>query len=142
VKIRFLGLDEVLALHADQVARYGGYAGVRDLGLLESAVATPEASFDGKYLHATLPEMAAAYLYHLAQNHPFVDGNERVAVAAMFMFLFLNALVLECEEDELVDLTMGVAASHTTKAEVAVFLAAHTKPSRLRASSVLLDASD
>ena len=130
MKIRFLGLDEVMALHADQVDRYGGAAGVRDLGLLESALATPEASFGGEYLHATLPEMAAAYLYHVAQNHAFVDGNKRVAVAAMFMFLFVNDLVLDCAEDDLVLLTLGVATGKTTKAEVAVFLAAHAKPSR------------
>ena len=86
MSIRFLRLDEVLALHVDQVARYGGKEGVRDLGLLESAVAVPEASFGGDFLHATLPEMAAAYLFHLAQNHAFVDGSKRVAAAAMFMF--------------------------------------------------------
>jgi death-on-curing protein len=130
VKIRFLGLDEVLALHSDQIERYGGSPGLRDIGLLESAVATPEASFGGEYLHATLPEMAAAYLYHLAQNHAFVDGNKRVAAAAMFIFLFVNDLALDCEEDELVKLTLGVAAGTTTKAEVAVFLAAHAKLSR------------
>ena len=67
-RIRFLGLEEVLALHADQIACYGGAPGVRDLGLLESAVAAPEASYGGGYLHGTLHEMAAAYLFHLAQN--------------------------------------------------------------------------
>jgi death-on-curing protein len=127
VSIRFLGLDEILALHADQIDRYGGAAGVRDLGMLESASAAPEASFDGKYLHATLPEMAAAYLFHLAQNHAFVDGNKRVAVAAAFMFLFLNGLELACTEDELVDLTLGVASGMVTKAEAAVFFAAHVR---------------
>lgn len=123
--IRFLGLDEVLALHADQLERYGGMAGVRDIALLESAVAVPEASFGNDYLHATLPEMAAAYLFHLAQNHAFVDGNKRVSAAAMFMFLYLNELVLTCSEDELVGLTLNVASGKTTKAEVAVFVAAH-----------------
>lgn len=127
MKIRFLGLDEVLALHADQITRYGGASGVRDLGLLESAVATAEASFGRLYLHATLPEMTAAYLYHLAQNHPFVEGNERVAAAATFMFLFMNDLVLHCSEDALVDLTMAVASGTATKAEAALFLAKHVK---------------
>ena len=130
MKVRFLGLHEVLALHTDQIERYGGAPGVRDLALLESAVATPEASFGGSYLHATLAEMAAAYLYHLAQNHAFVDGNKRVAAAATFMFLFLNDLVLECDEDELVDLTMAVASGTATKAEAAVFVAAHLHPAR------------
>lgn len=122
---RFLGLEEVLALHADQIELYGGSAGVRDLGLLESAVAAPEASFGGEYLHGTVPEMAAAYLFHLAQNHPFIDGNKRVAAASLFMFLFLNDLDLHCDEDALVELTLGVARGETTKAAVAVFLAAH-----------------
>ena len=124
MKIRFLGLDEVMALHADQIERYGGSAGVRDLGLLESAVATPESSFGGGYLHATLPEMAAAYLFHLAQNHAFVDGNKRVAAASMVMFVYLNDRELACDEDELVELTLGVATGTKTKAEIAVFLAA------------------
>ncbi len=128
MKIRFLGLDEVLAIHRDQVERYGGHEGVRDLGLLESAVAAPEASFDGAYLHGTLPEMAAAYLYHLAQNHPFLDGNKRVAAASMFLFLYMNDLELDCTEDELVELTLGVAAGKVTKAEVAVFLSVHVAP--------------
>jgi death-on-curing protein len=123
VSIRFLGLDEVLALHVDQIERYGGKEGVRDLGLLESAVAVAEASFGGDYLHATLPEMAAAYLFHIAQNHAFIDGNKRVAAAAMFMFLYLNDLELRCSEDELVELTLGVARGEITKAEVAVFVA-------------------
>ena len=128
MSIRFLGLDEVLALHVDQIAQYGGSEGVRDLGLLESAVAVPEASFGGDYLHATLPEMAGAYLFHLAQNHAFVDGNKRVAAAAMFMFLYLNGLMLTCSENDLVRLTIGVTSGTTTKAEAAVFIAAHVTP--------------
>jgi death on curing protein len=124
VKVRFLGLEEVLALHADQIERYGGSAGVRDLGLLESAVAAPESSFGGGYLHGTFPEMASAYLFHLAQSHAFVDGNKRVAAAAMIMFVYLNDHDIACDEDELVELTLGVASGTTTKAEVAVFLAA------------------
>ncbi len=123
MKVRFLGLDEVIALHAEQIERYGGSLGVRDLGLLESAVATPEASFGGEYLHATLPEMAAAYLFHLAQNHPFVDGNKRAAAATMIMFVYLNDLDLECTEDEIVELTLGIASGKLTKADAAVLLA-------------------
>lgn len=127
MNVRFLGLDEVIALHAEQIERYGGSLGVRDLGLLESAVASPEASFGGEYLHATPPEMAAAYLFHLSQNHPFVDGNKRVAAAAMIMFVYLNDRDLECSEDELVELTLGVASGTRTKADAAVFLAARIR---------------
>lgn len=126
--VDFLGVDDVVRLHADQIARYGGKEGVRDLGLLESAVAAPQASFAGAYLHHTLPEMAAAYLFHLAQNHPFVDGNKRAAAAAAFMFLYLNDLLLDCSEDELVELTLGIASGTRSKSEAAVFIAAHVRP--------------
>lgn len=126
MNIRFLGLDEVLALHREQIELYGGAIGVRDLGLLESAVASPEAFFGGSYLHGTLAEMASAYAFHLAQNHAFVDGNKRVAAAAMFMFLFLNGLLLECDEDDLVTIMLRVADGRCTKAELAIFIAAHT----------------
>jgi death-on-curing protein len=121
----FLTLDEVLALHADQIQRYGGPAGVRDQGLLDSAVAAPRATFGGGLLHETLPEMAAAYLFHLVRIHPFVDGNRRAGLAAAIAFLGLNDLWLEGGEDELVDLVLGVAEGRIAKAEVAVFLQKH-----------------
>ncbi len=118
----FLTLDEVLALHADQIERYGGSPGVRDLGLLESAVAAPRATFGGGWLHGTLPEMAAAYLFHLVRNHAFVDGNKRTGLAAAIAFLGLNGMWLEADEDQMVDLVLGVAKGRVGKAEVAVFV--------------------
>ena len=125
---KFLTLDEVLALHADQVERYGGALGVRDVGLLESAVAAPQATFGGSFLHPTLEEMAGAYLFHLVQNHPFVDGNKRVGLAAAIAFLGLNDLWLEATEDELVDLTVQVASGKASKADAAVFIRKHAGP--------------
>jgi hypothetical protein len=77
----FLTVDEVLAIHAHLIERYGGSPGIRDLGLLRSALAMPEASFGGETLHATLYEQAAAYCFHSVKNHPFVDGNKRVGLA-------------------------------------------------------------
>ena len=121
----FLTLDEVLALHADQIARYGGANGVRELALLESASATPRATFAGRFLHATVPEMAAAYLFHLAQNHPFVDGNKRAALAAALAFLGLNGFWLEAGPDELVETVLGVARGDVTKAGLAEYLRMH-----------------
>jgi death on curing protein len=114
----FLTLDEVLALHADQIDRYGGDPGLRDLGLLESALATPRAAYGDDFLHGSVPEMAAAYLFHLAGNHPFVDGNKRVGLAAAIAFLGLNGLWLEAEPDELAELVLRVARGEATKAEV------------------------
>jgi death-on-curing protein len=86
----FLTLDEVLGIHADQVRSYGGSAGLRDLELLRSAIAMPETTFDGEYLHPSVFEMAAAYLFHLARNHPFVDGNRRTAIMCALVFLGFN----------------------------------------------------
>ena len=126
----FLSIDQVLELHKHQIERYGGSEGVRDLGLLESAVAAPQASFGGTWLHDSIEEMAAAYLYHLAQNHPFVDGNKRIAAVSMIVFLRLNDLTPTFSADELVELTLSVAAGKTSKPEVGVFLAAHVKRTR------------
>jgi len=126
----FLNLDEVLAIHADQIRRYGGSHGVRDLGLLSSALAMPQASFGGAYLHTSLPEMAAAYLFHIAQNHPFVDGNKRAALAAALTFIWINDHRLEAGEDEMTDLVMGVAAGRVGKADAAVFLRSRVQPAR------------
>src|SRR5262245_6676143 len=105
----FLTLDEVLALHADLLHRYGGALGLRDVGLLQSALATPAATFGGTFLHGSVHEMAAAYLFHLVQNHPFVDGNKRVALMATIVFLELNGLHLTAEPDAVYRLVMGVA---------------------------------
>ena len=124
----FLELDEVLALHADQIDRYGGSAGVRDLGLLQSALGMPRATFGGQFLHPSIHEMAAAYLFHLVQNHPFVDGNKRIGLAATLAFLGLNELWLEAPEAELVDVVLRVARGEMQKSDAAVFLREHTQP--------------
>ena len=121
----FLRIEEVLALHDDQIRRYGGVAGVRDMGLLSSSVAMPRATFGGELLHQSLFEMAAAYLFHIARNHPFLDGNKRTALAAALAFLWLNDREIEAGGDELTELVLGVAAGRVSKAEVAVFLKSH-----------------
>jgi death-on-curing protein len=126
----FLTLDEVLALHADQIDRYGGRPGVRDLELLRSALATPQATYSGDYLHTNAFEMAAAYLFHVVRNHPFVDGNKRTGLIAALVFLGMNNFELRAESDALFDLVMGVAAGRITKAEVAVFLQERSRPRR------------
>jgi len=118
----FLTLDEVLGIHADQIRTYGGGSGVRDLALLRSALAMPETTFDGEYLHPTVFEMAGAYLFHIARNHPFVDGNKRTALMCALVFLGLNGQRLATDPDELYQLVDGVAAGTVDKAEVTVFL--------------------
>ena len=121
----FPAIDEVLALHADQIRRYGGSSGVRDVGLLESAIGSASATFDGRFLHGTIFEMAAAYLYGICRNHPFVDGNKRTAVATALLFLDYNGADIEADEDDFYDLVIGAAEGKTSKAAVAVFLETH-----------------
>ena len=118
----FLTLDEVLGLHADQIRGYGGASGLRDLDLLRSAIAMPETTWEGEYLHPSLFEMAAAYLFHIIRNHPFVDGNKRTALMCALVFLGLNGQRLEADPDELYALIDGLAAGEVDKATVAVFL--------------------
>ncbi|MEH1852771.1 MAG: type II toxin-antitoxin system death-on-curing family toxin [Nostoc sp.] len=91
---KFLTISQVLDIHQRQIQRFGGTAGVRDEGLLDSALAQPQATFGGELLHPTIHEQAAAYLYHLAMNHPFLDGNKRTAFAVMLTFLNLNGYTL------------------------------------------------
>lgn len=89
-ELRHLGAEAVLAIHAEVLAAHGGRAGLRDRGLLESAVAAPQASFGGKPLIDDPVEIAAAYLFYLCRNHPFADGNKRTALAAALVFLEAN----------------------------------------------------
>ena len=106
----------------DQIRRYGGAYGVRDPGLLSSAMAMPIATFEGKYLHKDVFEQAAAYAFHLCQNHPFLDGNKRTALASALVFLSLNGIELEDPKEELYDLMMSVSGQGTAKTEVAATL--------------------
>jgi death-on-curing protein len=117
----FLTLEDVLFLHRNQTGQYGGRIGVRDQGLLESAVAQPQASLGGELLHADLFEMAAAYLYHIVQNHPFVDGNKRTGVVAALVFLDLNGVEIDAPRGSIYELTMSVAQGRAGKDEIARF---------------------
>src|SRR6266436_5193191 len=121
----FSTLDEVLEIHHDQLARYGGAAGVRDLGLLQSALAQPQATFSGRFLHADLFEMAAAYLFHLVQNHAFLDGNKRAGTVAAIVFLRMNEQELKVTNDELESLVLSVAQSQVDKAAITTFFRNH-----------------
>lgn len=117
----FLELEQVLRLHRSMIERYGGIDGTRDPGLLESALAMPRASFGGTFLHADLWEMAAAYLFHIVQNHPFLDGNKRTGAAAAIVFLSMNDVDVEEDEDGLVEITLATATGQADKAGIAEF---------------------
>lgn len=98
--MHYLTLGEVVALHQRLIESTGGATGVRDLGLLESALAQPRASFSGVDRHPTPADKAAALGFSLVANHPFVDGNKRVGHAAMEVFLVLNGYEIDASVDE------------------------------------------
>jgi death on curing protein len=123
--VRFLEVDAVLRIHSRMIAEFGGSAEVRDHGLLQSAVHMPQAQFGGKYLHEGLSKMAAAYLYHICCNHPFVDGNKRTALAAAEMFVLINDSRLTATNDELKTITWSVADGTLSKAELIDFFKQH-----------------
>lgn len=123
----FLTLAEVLDLHEDSIRRYGGTSGVRDMGLLQSALAVPQATFGGQYLHPDLPSMAAALLFHLVQNHPFLDGNKRTGLAAARVFLILNGLQFNPLNKDLEALVLAVADGSADKDAATAFFSLHAK---------------
>jgi len=121
-KIEFLTLAEVTEIHADQIEHYGGTAGTRDINLLSSAVAMPYASFSGDFLHRDIYEMAAAYAFHISQNHPFIDGNKRTALASALVFLEVNGSSISDSEGRLYEATMDLASGKLKKEEFANIL--------------------
>jgi death-on-curing protein len=120
--IIFLTLDEVFELHLKQIELFGGSAGLRDRGLLESAIAQPSQTFGGAYLHEDLAAMAAAYLFHIVSNHPFVDGNKRTGTNAAIVFLDMNGFELETDDESLVQVVLAVAQGTMEKTAVAQFI--------------------
>ena len=122
IEPEFLTLDDVLLIHDEQLEAYGGIHGIRDTGLLESAVMMPQASFGGEYLHQTLIEMAAAYAFHIAENQPFLDGNKRTALVSALVFLDINGFVILDEDMRLYDAMIAIANKEIDKYELAELL--------------------
>lgn len=120
--VLFLHYEEVLQFHADQLRLFGGQDGVRDDGVLRSALAMPEASYDGVYLHGDEFMMAAAYAFHIAEGQPFVDGNKRTGLNAALVFLELNGWSVDDSRGELYTAVIGLAIGTHTKASLADLL--------------------
>ncbi len=112
-------MGEVLLILQDQIRRYGGQYGVRDIDLLSSAIAMPQTSYAGQYLHADIFDQASAYAFHICQNHPFIDGNKRVALAAALVYLDLNGVELTDPEGKLYRLMIKVATGKANKEDIA-----------------------
>lgn len=125
-ELEFLTFAEIMAIHAYQIGHFGGASGIRDIELLKSALAMPSATYGGQYLHTDIFEMAAAYLYHLLTNHPFIDGNKRVGAMAALVFLDLNGVEIVANNAELSELVLAVASGQMKKPEISLFLKKHT----------------
>src|SRR5260221_13961909 len=119
MKPKFVTVAMVQLTHEDQIQKYGSSLGLREMCFLESAVAMPQAGSGGQYFHTDIFEMAAAYLFHLAKNHPFVDGNKRAAAMAAYAFLGLNGIEVTASDTIFRDLVLAVAEGNATKSAVA-----------------------
>jgi death on curing protein len=133
--MRYLALGEVVALHRAILESSGGAPGIRDLGALESALAQPRATFDGTDLHSSVHAKAAALGFSLTLNHPFVDGNKRVAHAAMEAFLILNDFEFGATIDEQEHLMLDLAAGQVTREQLAEWIEKHLQPRSLKDSA-------
>ena len=121
----FLTFAEIIEIHDYQIGYFGGGEGLRDIELLSSAIGMPSATFGGEYLHPTIIEMAAAYLYHLVENHPFVDGNKRVGAMAALVFLDLNGYDFDASDADFTAMVLKVASGKMMKSEISMFLRQH-----------------
>jgi death-on-curing protein len=131
----FLTKEEVVRVHETQIERFGGSTGIRDLGLLESALAMPQTSFGGTFVHADIYEMAAAYLFYIVSNHPFVDGNKRTGMVAALTFLDINGYWFDEKDTSQLDtdmesLVLSVARGETDKDDIAEFFRKHCPPAQ------------
>lgn len=127
LKVRYLSATKVLYIHDQAVKQFGGSFGVRDLGLIESAVARPESSFDGNDLYTSIFDKAAALLQSLLKNHPFVDGNKRTALISAGLFLRINGSILINTHKEEVSFGVSVDNQNLSLEEISKWLKTHSK---------------
>jgi death-on-curing protein len=124
--VHFIPEEVVLTIHADLIQRYGGQTGLRDRNLLESALAQPRMTVGGKFAHKTIFDKAAAYGYHLCKNHPFIDGNKRVAFVLMDIFLQRNGWEIVAHEEDAYSLMVELSSSKISKIQLALWLKTHS----------------
>jgi len=126
-KIVFIPKKVILFSHDQLIQRYGGSTGIRDMKLLESALEQPKATFGGPYLHDTIFKMAAAYGYHLCNNHPFIDGNKRISLVAMDIFLQQNGYEIVATEKETYKVIMRLSTGNLSKEQLTSWLLENTE---------------
>jgi death-on-curing protein len=124
--VRFIPPEIVPIVHADQIKRYGGILGIRDTNLLDSALAQARMTVGGKFVHPSIYEKAAAYGYHLCKNHPFIDGNKRVAFIVMDIFLQKNGWEIKSSEEEAYSMMIELADGKMSKPLLAKWIKEHS----------------
>ncbi len=129
MELSFLSLSEVLEIHQDQIDRYGGSAGIRDIDLLKSAIGMPSTTFGGGFLHTDIYEMASAYLFYIVNNHPFIDGNKRTGAVSALVFLLLNGYSFNASEKKLADIVLEIAQGLLNKSDITTFVRKWAKKS-------------
>lgn len=126
--VYYLTLEQILVIHEDQIDRYGGSHGLRDLSLLESAIFRPQTTFSGEELYKSIFDKAAAMLHSLILNHPFIDGNKRTAVVATIVFLFKNNYEIHVSNTALLTFALAVEKKEYNLEEISRWLQENTKP--------------
>lgn len=125
--ITYLSVEQVILIHDRQVKIHGGLEGIRDLGLLISALEMPKSAFSGKDLHRTLYDKAAAYLFHIIKNHPFFDGNKRTGAFVTILFLKMNGAKIQLDQSQYENLVILTAKGHASKNQISQFLKKFSK---------------
>lgn len=126
-KTSYITLDVVLVIHDDMIEKYGGSYGIRDLGLIQSAIARPESSFGGEDLYPSIFDKAAALFHSLIFNHAFVDGNKRTTIVSTARFLSMNGCELDVDQKEFVAFPLLVENGHLPIENIAAWLKKHSK---------------
>jgi death-on-curing protein len=126
MSVQFIPEEVVFTIHTDILHRYGGEPGVRDRNLLDSALAQPKMTTDGKYLHKSIFDKAAAYGFHVCMNHPFVDGNKRVALVLMDIFLQKNGWEINAPEEDTYLMMISLASGKFNKSQLSSWLKENT----------------
>lgn len=128
--VKYITLDVTIAIHDDMIERYGGSFGIRDLGLIQSALARPQASFGGEDLYPTILAKAAALFHSLIFNHAFMDGNKRTSMTTTARFLYINGYELDADDKEFVDFPLRVENKHLSLGEIAKWLKEHARKTK------------
>ncbi|HEX8931852.1 MAG TPA: type II toxin-antitoxin system death-on-curing family toxin [Patescibacteria group bacterium] len=123
----YLTLEQILVIHEDQIERYGGTSGLRNLELLESALFRPQSTFDGNDLYKDIFEKAASFMHSLILNHPFVDGNKRTGMVGGLVFLEINGFSLQVQQGELVETALVIATKKLDIEKTTAWIQSHTE---------------